>query len=140
LVGVKGQRHQRQRLDCRRRRRPNGDTAFLLTPVVLGDFDRNSRVDAADIEAMMSALADLDAYQSEWGLSYDELKLIADLDNVHAVTNADIQSLINLLAKGGGSGGGSLTAVPEPGAIHLALLGTGIVGLALRIRSRYCYY
>src|SRR5262245_61876322 len=70
-------------------------------------------------QSFVSALADLNGYQATHGpgggaLSDPQLLQIADLTDDDLVTNADIQGLINLLANGGGSGGGSLTAVPEP--------------------------
>ena len=37
---------------------------------------------------------------------------------------ADLQGLISLLANGGGSGGGTLTAVPEPSGVVLAGIAT----------------
>jgi len=93
-----------------------------------GDINRDSLVDAADISAMMSALADLSTYQSTHGtgggaLSDTELQLIADLNPDHSVNNLDVQGLINLLANGGGSGGGSITAVPEPASLLLSTTG-----------------
>jgi probable HAF family extracellular repeat protein len=107
---------------------PGGGTAFLLIPVLLGDFDRNGRVDASDIQAMMTALRDLKSYQASWGLSDNELKLIGDLDHGGAVTNTDLQGLIDLMANG--SGGGTLTAVPEPNSLALAMMAaTALIGL-----------
>jgi hypothetical protein len=52
------------------------------------------------------------------------------------VNNLDVQGLINFLANGGSSapGGGSLTAVPEPGSIVLAGLALPALAYALRHR------
>ena len=75
-----------------------------------GDFNRDGQVNAADIPAMLAALADLTAYQTSKNLSGPQLVLLGDIDGDGAVTNADIQSLLELLK----SGGGSLASVPEP--------------------------
>jgi T5SS/PEP-CTERM-associated repeat protein len=83
-----------------------------------GDINRDSRVDVADVSAMLSALSDLSKYQSTNNLTAAQLVLVGDLTGDGQVNNADLQGLINLLANGGGSG--SLTAVPEPSGMVLA--------------------
>ena len=65
---------------------------------VLGDFNRDGKVTAADIQAMLVALTDLNAYQLVYGLTDAALVLLGDLNGDHAVTNADIQPLLDLLA------------------------------------------
>src|SRR5262249_8056114 len=76
-----------------------------------GDFNRDSVVNAADISASMTALADLNGYVATYHLTNSQLTTIGDLTDDGHVTNADIQKLINLLAA---DGGGSVAAVPEP--------------------------
>ena len=83
-----------------------------------GDFNRDGQVNAADIPAMLAALADLTAYQTSKNLSGPQLVLLGDIDGDGAVTNADIQSLLNLLKVGGGS----VAQVPEPATIMLMAL------------------
>src|SRR5262249_22519833 len=87
-------------------------------------------ISAADIAASVSALADFNAYETLHHLTDDALKRIGDLDGDGKVTNEDLQGLLNLLADA--SGGGALSAVPEPAAW---LLGT-IAGLAVLSRFR----
>ncbi len=77
----------------------------------LGDFNRDGHVNAADIPSMMQALTDLNAYKTNYFLSTANLTAIGDFDTDGRFTNADMQGLLSLLA----SGGGSVTAVPEPG-------------------------
>src|SRR5262249_11587353 len=105
--------------------------SLVVTAFVLGDINRDGRVDVADISAMLAALADVDGYQSTHGLNGcavtdEQLLQIADLTADNNVTNADIQGLINLLAKAGDPG--SLAAVPEPTSI--VLLGLGALAIA----------
>jgi hypothetical protein len=57
------------------------------------------------------------------------VKAVADMNNDDTVNNLDVQGLINYLAYGHGSGGGSLSAVPEPTSLILfigALAGLGL--------------
>ena len=103
--------------------------ALIATLFVPGDVNRDGQVNVADIPAMMTALANLTAYQSTSSLTNPQLLLVADLTGDNLVTNSDIQGLSNLLANGGGSGSGSLTAVPEPASLVLLALG-GAVALA----------
>src|SRR5262249_27242817 len=80
-----------------------------------------------DISAMMIALANLSKYQAMHGtgggaLTNGQLQLIGDLTGDSKITNADLQGLIDYLANGRGSGGGSLAAVPEPASVVLLLV------------------
>jgi hypothetical protein len=107
-----------------------------VTYTLLGDVNRDGLLGVADISALTSALANLDAYQSTHGpgggLMTDGLFLeIADLDHDGVVTNKDIQSLIVLLANSE-SGAGLLTTVPEPGAFAMMAL-AGVAVLSLRL-------
>jgi hypothetical protein len=109
-------------------------TAGVLSVVDInlqpGDFNRDHQVTAADIPAMLSALTDLNAYKSQNGLSDANLVSIGDLNNSGALTNADIQSLLDLIAEQ--SGGGSAAAVPEPASIVLLALALPAFTLVLR--------
>jgi hypothetical protein len=61
---------------------------------------------------MLSALTNESAYALASGLTVDQLALLGDANGDGAFTNADIQSLLDLLK----SGGGSTSPVPEPAA------------------------
>jgi hypothetical protein len=91
---------------------------------LLGDFDVNGHVNAADITTAISALTDLNAYKLSKSLSSDDVLNIADVDLSGTISNADLQGLLNVLKSGGGSG---VPAVPEPASEWLAAL--GLVGL-----------
>jgi hypothetical protein len=85
---------------------------------VLGDFNRDGSLSAGDIHAMLVALTDLSSYKSDRGLSDAALLLIGDLNGDDAVTNSDIQSLLNLLQ----SGEASVAPIPEPSTWLLSVL------------------
>jgi T5SS/PEP-CTERM-associated repeat protein len=100
-------------------------TISVLATYYAGDLNRDSHIDIADVAAMESALVDLTTYQATHGpgggaLTDPQLLLIANLDGSAPVTNADLQGLLNLLANGAGAG--SVSAVPEPPAIFLAVI------------------
>jgi len=97
----------------------------------LGDFNQDGHVNNADIPAMMSALTDLNAYETSRNLGATDLLTIGDLDHSGVVTNSDLQGLLDLLK----SGGGSTTAVPEPAS--LALIAPALViGCAIQFARR----
>ena len=92
--------------------------------VPFGDFNRDHKVDAADLPAMLAALADLKTYQAVNQLSDFELQAFGDIDSDGKITNADIQSFLNLL-----SSGAAMQLVPEPAAWMLFVTGFAILGL-----------
>jgi T5SS/PEP-CTERM-associated repeat protein len=110
----------------------------------LGDIDRDTHVNIADVSALESALVDLSTYQSTHGpgggaLSGGQMLQIADLTGDNLVNNLDLQGLINYLANNAGAlpapGGGSITAVPEPASLILA-----VTGLATLMGLRRCRF
>ncbi len=85
-----------------------------------GDFNRDGQVTAADVPAMLQALTDLNVYKATYSLTDPQLLAIGDLNNSNALTNADIQGLLNLVA---GFGSAANSPVPEPSSAILAMLG-----------------
>ncbi|HTQ40890.1 MAG TPA: polysaccharide lyase family protein [Pirellulales bacterium] len=100
--------------------------------IVPGDFNRDGSVDAADIPAMLSALANLASYENTNHLTDAEMLALGDLNGSGSITNADLQTLINLLK----SGGGSIDSVPEPPAEVLLAIGAGALLLIYTARQR----
>jgi len=112
-----------------------GQTGQVVSQLVPGDFSGDGQRDAGDIQAMMTALADLSSYQSNAGLTGDQLRTLGDFNGDTSVDNQDLQGLINNLANGGGTS--SLSAVPEPSAwIGWASAALGLLLLSL-MQSRY---
>ena len=107
-----------------------GVLSVVDTNHVPGDFDRNHAVGAPDINAMLQALADVKAFESAHTLSDADMLAIGDVNGDGVFTNADIQSLLDLVAS---LGGGSMAAVPEPSALVLGSIASSIIfGLMLR--------
>jgi T5SS/PEP-CTERM-associated repeat protein len=97
----------------------SGELQIVDPGFVLGDFNQDDVVTAADVQEMLKALTDLSVYKSTYILTDAEVLAIGDLNYSGAVTNRDIQSLLNLLAA---QGAGSVVAVPEPSAFLLMAL------------------
>jgi hypothetical protein len=101
--------------------------------ITLGDWDRNSLVNNADVSVMLKALTDLAAYKTQYLVANDdELKAIGDFNNSGSITNGDIQGLLNFLASQ--PNGGSIATVPEPAAMVSALIAA--LSCSIFIRKR----
>ena len=116
-----------------------GDVIFTNAQALhRGDFNLDGTVNAADIQAMMAALADLSGYESQKELTDSQLQMLGDLNGDGQITNADIQALISLVATAGGNS--ALNAVPEPPAVWLMLLtlpgALGLGGITRHLRSQ----
>jgi len=100
-----------------------------------GDLDRDTHVTAADISAMMEALADVSSYQATNQLSDSDLKTLADVNLDGTIDNLDVQALIAHLATSAlsGSGGSGATTVPEPPSLVAAM--SALLVLAGFVRS-----
>jgi hypothetical protein len=86
-------------------------TAISLVP---GDLNRDGKVDASDISAMMSMLAAPSKYATTHDLTNDDLLVLGDLNHSSGIDNADLQSLLNTMRGVG-------TVVSEPSTIDLLL-------------------
>jgi len=108
-----------------------GNVTLQSVPIVLGDFNGDGHVNAADIITMEAALANLHGYEQTNGLTNARLLAIGDINGDGKITDADLQALLNYLD----DGGGSISTVPEPAS--LVLMGLGALAIAIRRRSRY---
>ena len=97
-----------------------------------GDFNADGHITIDDIPAMLNALTDLSAYQSNHNFTASDLLNVGDVDGDEKVTNRDIQALLDLLSPGDTS---SATAVPEPDTMLIAIAGIFAV-MAIRHHCR----
>ena len=100
------------------------------TVLKLGDINQDLHVNASDIVAMMSALSNLDAYDTAHSFDFAELNDVADVNGDGVVTNADLQALINYEKTGHGS-----ESVPEPASFVLLGAGSALV-FVRRVRKQ----
>ena len=96
------------------------DNIRAVPPPAPGDFNRDGALSITDLQAMLKALTDLNMWKSSYDASDADLLAIGDLDHSGAVTNRDVQGLLNLLAS---QSGGTMAAVPEPSSLMLMACG-----------------
>jgi arabinogalactan endo-1,4-beta-galactosidase len=97
---------------------------------IRGDFNGDGHFNAADIPAMVSALGNLSAYQTNRAFTNPDMKFLGDFDGDGVITNADLQGMINSLI----AGQGSSDPVPEPAAGWL--LGVATLAVVIQLRRR----
>ncbi len=85
----------------------NAQTGIAYT-FLKGDFNLDGQVTEADFPVMLTALTNIPTYLATHPLSPAQFIAIADFDGDNALTNRDLQGLLDELAgAGSGSGGGS---------------------------------
>jgi Dockerin type I domain len=85
----------------------NGPVQAVVVPPAQGDFDGDGKLTAADVSAMMLALADYQSYAATYATAIPPDQLVAkgDLNGDGAFDNADIQSLLSAIANASPAGG-----------------------------------
>ena len=89
-------------------------TAAVTVNYLMGDMNFDGHRDAADIVAFMQAVTNLGTYQTQEGLSNQDLLAIADINGDNHVDNADLQALISLLANASGGASASVFSLTAP--------------------------
>jgi autotransporter-associated beta strand protein len=110
--------------------------------ILLGNVNHDAATNVSDVGALMTALRDVPTYVGSlpivpgWGSTtlgsqQAESVYYADVSYNDTIDNKDLQSLLVYLANGGNGsnapGGGSLTAVPEPGTFVLMVIGGALI-------------
>jgi endonuclease/exonuclease/phosphatase family metal-dependent hydrolase len=73
-----------------------GSSSTALNDLLLrGDVNLDGSVSAADIKQMLSALSNLNTYQSTHSLSNSALLAVADVNRDGTINNADLQALLS---------------------------------------------
>jgi hypothetical protein len=108
------------------------DNITAVPTLLAGDFNRDGHRNIADLQSMMSVLADLSDYQAYWGLTSQQLTTLADFTSDESVTNQDLQGLIDKLANDPAS---PSTPVPEP-STWIVLTGASLAILPVVLSSR----
>ena len=90
------------------------------------DFNQDGAVTSADLQPMLTALSQMSPINAASSFADADLLSLGDVNGDGVFNNADVQSLLDMLK----TAGPSLTAVPEPAAIWLAI--AGAIGFGLR--------
>lgn len=90
---------------------------------IKGDYNLDGKLTNTDIQALISALTNLNLYQSTKGMSNEEYLAICDINGDGLVTTKDVQSLMNLLAGVPSATPPAISGVPEPSSFLLTAIG-----------------
>jgi hypothetical protein len=105
---------------------------------IAGDFDMDGLLTNADMQAMLAAMKNPDAFEAAHGFSDDDWYSIADINQDGNVDNYDFNSLMSLLVGGDVVQNPNLDfAVPEPASVVMAAIGAIGVGVAVLKRRRH---
>lgn len=110
-----------------------GFRVAYIPQTLLGDYNNDGHVNAADISALELALTNLSLYESTYGVSEADLQQIDNLpgESTKNLNNSDLQALENYLK----SGGSSTNPVPEPSTFMLGVLALGAMLLNVSRRA-----
>jgi hypothetical protein len=93
-------------------------TTLSLVKAQLGDLNVDGLVTNSDVQAMLSALANVSSYKMLHNLSDPQLLSLGDFNSDGLFTAADLRPFLQSLANGG-----TVQGVPEPSSVALAALG-----------------
>ena len=91
-----------------------------------GDANLDGQLTNADVQAMISALTNVNAYQAINDISNQEFNAILDVNGDGKINVADVSALMSLLASTPNSAP-ALIGVPEPTSLVLGLLGGALL-------------
>jgi hypothetical protein len=78
-------------------------SADRITSLAVGDLNLDGHVNSADVAALMQALTNPGAYQTQYQVSQATMQTLGDVNHDGRFSNADLQSLLNTLKTGHGS-------------------------------------
>ncbi|HTQ37775.1 MAG TPA: proprotein convertase P-domain-containing protein [Pirellulales bacterium] len=87
----------------------NVSNQAVVIPPVLGDFNQDKQLDAADIAAGMMALTDLPDYLTKYSVTAALLATYDDVNHDGYFTSADLQYILQILKGGGGNSSPTVT-------------------------------
>jgi hypothetical protein len=109
-------------------------TSLTPIPVLAGDLNRDGKVDASDIAAMMQMLTDPWTYQKVNDLTNDDMLALGDLDDRAGIDSGDLKKLLDILRSEGG--GAASNSVPEPSSLNLLVASASLMAVVRRRRMK----
>lgn len=98
----------------------NGAATANVT-LLAGDVDGDGQRNVSDVGTLMTALTDVNAYQTSYSLSQNDVLAVGNLDGDGVVTNLDLQTMIVMLANAGGGGSFSPAAASSAPTVFAAM-------------------